>query len=138
MTLRCAALLLAVLAVSPVFAEAPTAEANDIVVIANGGKKVELPTLLAPGKVTIVDFYADWCGPCKAISPSLEKLAKDDPDVVLRKVDIVKWTTPVAKQYKLQSIPNIRVFDKSGKPVGSPSHRLEQVQTNVKKAKGGP
>jgi thioredoxin 1 len=39
--------------------------------------------------VTVVDFYADWCGPCKQLSPSLEQMARTDPEIALRKIDIV-------------------------------------------------
>ena len=47
-----------------------------------------------PGKLVLFDFYADWCGPCRQISPHLERLAQSDPDVVLVKVDIVDWGPP--------------------------------------------
>ena len=43
------------------------------------GSQVDIARHLSPGNVTIVDFYADWCGPCKMISPFLEQLAKARP-----------------------------------------------------------
>jgi len=106
-----------------------------VATIANGGREVNLKNVLVRGKITIVDFYADWCGPCRMMAPHLEKLARSDRDVVLRKVDIVKWGTPVAKQYKIASIPNVRVYDRQGKPVGQPTHDLRTVQANVRAAK---
>ena len=102
--------------------------------IRRGGAAIELGELLVPGKITVLDFYADWCGPCRKIAPHLEKLS-EDPQVVVRKIDIVNWKSPVARQWQLRSIPNMRVYDKSGKPVGKPTSSFQQIQTYVADAK---
>ena len=83
----------------------------------------------------MIDFYADWCGPCKQLSPKLEGIATSDPNVVLRKVDIVDWGTPVAKQFKIQSIPNVWVFDGAGRRVGTPTPSFTATKNNVAAAK---
>lgn len=106
-----------------------------VTVISNGGAEVNLGSLLTPGKITVIDFYADWCGPCRQISPHLERLAREDPEVNLVKVDIVKWNTPVTRQYGIRSIPDIRVYDRLGRSVGTPTSSLQQVQRNVAQAK---
>ena len=98
------------------------------------GSPIQLSEMLAPGRVTIVDFFADWCGPCKAIDPYLRSLA-NDPEVAVRKVDIVNWGSPVARQWNLKSIPNVRVFDKTGKQVGEPTHDVQLLYTYVRRAK---
>ncbi|MFH0907438.1 MAG: thioredoxin family protein [bacterium] len=98
-----------------------------IKVIAQGGRRIDLRNVIVPGKVTIVDFYADWCAPCRAMSPHLEALAKEDADIFLRKVDIVRWDSEVAKQYDLHSIPDVRVFDRQGKQVGSATYDLNDI-----------
>jgi thiol-disulfide isomerase/thioredoxin len=67
------------------------------------------------GGVTIFDFYADWCGPCKQLAPQLEKLAQSTPNVYLRKIDIKDWESPVAKQYGLHSIPSVWIYDTNGR-----------------------
>jgi len=108
---------------------------EDVRVISEGGAQVDLPSLLADGKITIVDFYADWCGPCKRISPLLEQLAKSDPDVVLLKVDIVEWNTPVTAQFGINSIPNVRVFNRSKTQVGESSPDVNTVLEQVRQAK---
>ncbi|HEY6170528.1 MAG TPA: thioredoxin family protein [Verrucomicrobiae bacterium] len=113
-----------------------TTETGTVRIISNRGERVDLPSLLAEGKVTIVDFFAPWCGPCRQISPVLEKIARDDPNIALLKIDIVNWGTPVATQFGLQAIPNIRVFDRNKNPVGNPASDIGTVVANVKQAKG--
>jgi len=103
-------------------------------VFKRNGAVIHLSELLAPGKVTIVDFYADWCAPCKAIDPYLRGLAQD-PLVAVRKVDIVGWQSPVAKQWQLKSIPNMRVYDKQGRPVGMPTHDIREIYNYIRRAK---
>lgn len=64
--------------------------------------------------VTLVDFYADWCGPCKAIAPLIEELSGEMKDVAtIAKMDIDKnQETP--SNFGVTSIPTIIVF-KDGK-----------------------
>lgn len=65
---------------------------------------------------TIVDFYADWCGPCRALSPILEELSKE----YAGKVNIVKVDTEaspaLAGAFGIQSIPSILFIPMTGKP----------------------
>ena len=106
-----------------------------ILVFKDGGKPVDLKDVLVPGKITLIDFYADWCVPCKKIAPYLEHLAKKDPDVYLRKIDIVKWETPVTTQYGIKSIPDIRVFDRNGRMVGMPTFNFNEILSYVGRSK---
>lgn len=107
---------------------------SPIVDIRQGGRRISKQDLVVPGKITVVDFYADWCGPCKQAAPYLEAFAKD-PDVVLRKVDIVSWRTAVTQQWNIRSIPNMRVYDRNGKEVGKPTANLKEVYDYIQKAK---
>lgn len=68
-------------------------------------------------KLVILDFYADWCGPCKAIAPMLEKVAAEyaDKGVVLKKVDVDQEKF-IASQFQVQSIPTIYAMFQ-GQPV---------------------
>jgi copper chaperone CopZ len=83
------------------------------------GAKVDLKKALAAGKVTIVDFYADWCGPCHVLETRLEKYMTAHRDVALRRVSVGKWDTPAAKQatreFRAEALPYVRVYDGSGK-----------------------
>ncbi len=102
------------------------------------GQQVDIKQHLALGNVTIVDFYAEWCGPCKKISPVLERLAQTDPEIALRKIDIVNWQSPVAKQYKIDGVPHVEVYNRQGELVGSVSGvDPATVLKYVAKAKSG-
>ena len=86
--------------------------------VIKGGNEVDIAKHLAAGKITLVEFYADWCGPCKMISPALEQLATTDSDIALCKIDIVNWQSAVSQQYNIHSIPCVVVFDRKGQMVG--------------------
>jgi thiol-disulfide isomerase/thioredoxin len=91
--------------------------AADMQIIAHG-EKVELAEHLAKGKYTLVDFYAPWCPPCRALGPVLERLAASQSGrLALRKVDIVDWTMPVAEQYRIEALPHLMLFDPEGRRV---------------------
>ena len=68
-------------------------------------------------KLVILDFYADWCGPCKAIAPLLEKVAAEyaDKGVVLVKVDVDQEKF-IAAQFRVQSVPTVYALFQ-GQPV---------------------
>ena len=65
--------------------------------------------------LVLVDMYADWCGPCKMISPLLEDLSKTNGNVEFVKVD-VDAEIDLASFYGVQSIPTIMLF-KNGEVV---------------------
>jgi thiol-disulfide isomerase/thioredoxin len=102
------------------------------------GAQVDIAKHLALGNVTVVDFYADWCGPCKQLSPSLEQMARTDPEIALRKIDIVNWNTAVAKQYNVHSIPQVNVYNRGGRLVGTVvGVNAAEVKRYVAQAKTG-
>ncbi|NIG55278.1 thioredoxin [Chitinophaga sp. Cy-1792] len=72
--------------------------------------------VLDSDKLTVVDFWAEWCGPCRAISPIIEELSKDyDGKVNIGKVN-VDHNPQVSIDYGITSIPAI-LFIKDGKVV---------------------
>lgn len=72
--------------------------------------------VLDSDKPVLVDFWADWCGPCKMIAPALEEISEELSDkVTIAKMDIME-NTGVPGQIGVQSIPLMVLF-KDGKPV---------------------
>lgn len=60
----------------------------------------------------LVDFYADWCGPCKMLSPIIAEIAQDlEGKVKVCKVNVDE-ATPIAVKYNVVSIPTLILFDK--------------------------
>ena len=66
-------------------------------------------------ETVVVDFYADWCGPCKVLAPILDSVAKDYPLIKICKLNIEN-AQEIARRFKVTSIPFIAVF-KDGKIV---------------------
>ena len=61
-------------------------------------------------KTTIVDFYADWCGPCKMMSPIIDKIAEENTEnIKVGKVNVDE-NQQLAMKYNVMSIPTILVF----------------------------
>ena len=75
----------------------------------------EFNDLISNNGLVFVDFFASWCGPCKMLAPSVDKLATEHPEAKVVKV-AVDQENALAMQYGVQSIPTLIVF-KNGQPV---------------------
>ena len=75
--------------------------------------QTEFDNLVLNGKgVVLVDFFATWCGPCKALAPVLEEVAEQLKDKAnIYKVDIDQ-TQSLAQQYRVMSVPTMKIFKK--------------------------
>ncbi len=71
--------------------------------------------LIAQGSV-IVDFYADWCGPCRRLSPIIEALADIFPDITFIKVDTDTFSV-LSRRYKIRGLPAL-IFIQNGREKG--------------------
>jgi thioredoxin 1 len=66
--------------------------------------------VLKSSQPVLVDFWAEWCGPCRALAPTIEKLAKDySGKVKVGKVD-TDVNRETAMQYRIESIPTVILF----------------------------
>ena len=70
---------------------------------------------LKSNETVIVDFYADWCGPCKVMSPIIDEIAEELESVKVGKVNVDE-SGEIAMRYDISSIPTIMVF-KNGEPI---------------------
>lgn len=71
--------------------------------------------VLKSEKVVLVDFYADWCGPCKMLSPVMEKIAQENEDIKVVKINIDNQRD-LALDYDVMSIPTV-VAIKNGQEI---------------------
>jgi thioredoxin 1 len=69
--------------------------------------------VLLSDQPVIVDFYADWCGPCKMVAPVLEQIATEYTDVKIAKVNVDEEPA-LAERYRVRGIPYMALF-KEGK-----------------------
>ncbi|WP_152046629.1 thioredoxin [Aureimonas psammosilenae] len=65
--------------------------------------------VLQSDKPVVVDFWAEWCGPCKMIAPSLEEISNEMADVRIAKVNIDE-NPDLAAQFGVRSIPTLMLF----------------------------
>ncbi len=70
---------------------------------------------ITSGGITMVDFWASWCGPCRMLSPIVDQVAEERPDVKVGKVNVDEQPD-LAAQFGVMSIPTLLVF-KDGKLV---------------------
>ena len=72
----------------------------------NDNFKKEVLESKIPG---LVDFWADWCGPCKMVAPIIEEIAKELKDAKVGKVNVDEQSE-LAAEYRIMSIPTLMVF----------------------------
>lgn len=94
-------------------------------------KKSFADLIKSPGMPVLVDFYADWCGPCKMMHPVVEQLAREFAGKLkVIKINVDK-NQAAAQQYRVQGVPTFILF-KNGQVVWKqagavPGHQLNQI-----------
>lgn len=77
----------------------------------------EFIELIECKKTFVLDFYADWCGPCRALTPIMEEIENYFPDIEIYKVNVDEEEN-LSIGFNVQSIPNV-IFIKDGKNVSN-------------------
>jgi thiol-disulfide isomerase/thioredoxin len=115
----------------------PDTTGLDVVDLGQPGEAVDLVPV--PGKVTIFDFWATWCEPCKVLEPALVEIARAHADLVaIRRIDAVDWDSAVVAQHLTPngfSLPHLKIFDRSGMLVferSSAEGKLEALIDDVR------
>lgn len=86
--------------------------------IQNINAQSEIDQILNSGKITVIDFSAEWCGPCKILGPRFEKVANNTKyhNINFIKVDVDN-AKELTSKYEIQSIPTLIYFNKEGKEI---------------------
>jgi thioredoxin len=71
--------------------------------------KDSLESTIDENDIVIVDFWAEWCGPCKSFAPTFEKASNEHPDIVFAKVD-TEAEQELAAAFGIRSIPTLMIF----------------------------
>ena len=71
--------------------------------------KDTMESTIEDNDIVIVDFWAEWCGPCKSFAPTFEKASEEHPDIVFAKVD-TEAEQELAGAFGIRSIPTLMIF----------------------------
>ena len=90
--------------------------------------------IIQDNETVLVDFWAEWCGPCRSFAPTFEAMSEKYPDVVFAKVD-TEDQQELAGAFNIRSIPTLMVFRDQiilySQPGALPSNHLEDLITQV-------
>ncbi|MBI4816149.1 MAG: transporter [Deltaproteobacteria bacterium] len=95
---------------------AATSSSGDVRDLATGGESFSLATAIEPGKLTVIDFWADWCAPCFEIGRMLEALASSDELLAVRKVEVPDFDSPVVREHlaTVNALPVVWIISPEG------------------------
>jgi thiol-disulfide isomerase/thioredoxin len=97
--------------------EDPPAGADVVELVGDGGDLAALEPHAVPGKITVFDFYAAWCPPCRKVDEHLYAILAQRSDIAIRKINVGSWDSPVAERWlnEVPELPYLVIFDKEGR-----------------------
>lgn len=104
------------------YIEAPKPATFDVLEVGSDGADVpSLSALAVPGKITIVDLFAKWCGPCHELDAHIVETLGARADVAYRRLDVGDWDTPLGERWLqgVKELPYVLVFDPKGNQVAA-------------------
>jgi copper chaperone CopZ len=106
------------------------AEADVVVLSRDGAAVGPLDALRVPGKYTVFDVYAEWCGPCRQVDERLRQLAAARTDVAVRKLNVVDFDSALARELgpRFEALPYVIVFSPAGKRTEIAGLDLEKLE----------
>jgi thioredoxin 1 len=91
--------------------------------------KEQLTSIINSGDPIIIDFYAEWCGPCKQLAPVLDSVSEDKTSVKICKIN-VDSNADIANEYGVRSIPTVYYYNNSEQSGSLTRGFLTQSQIN--------
>ena len=96
--------------------------------------KENFEEVITSNDMVVVDYWAEWCGPCKSFGPVFEKVSEDFPDAVFAKVD-TEHQQEIASMFQIRSIPTLMIFREKvivfSQPGAVPEGALRDVVNKV-------
>jgi thioredoxin 1 len=96
--------------------------------------KENFEEVITSNDMVVVDYWAEWCGPCKSFGPVFEKVSEDFPDAVFAKVD-TENEQEIASMFQIRSIPTLMIFREKvivfSQPGAVPEGALRDVVSKV-------
>jgi len=96
--------------------------------------KENFEEVITGNDMVVVDYWAEWCGPCKSFGPVFEKVSEDYPDAVFAKVD-TEHQQEIASWFQIRSIPTLMIFREKvivfSQPGALPEGALREVVNKV-------
>jgi thiol-disulfide isomerase/thioredoxin len=115
------------------------AKSGDVSDLAVEGESFTLSNALVARKITVIDFWADWCKPCIVLSKQLEQLASKNESLAIRRVEVPTFDSPVAKEHipNAKGLPILWIYDRQGKLLNtleavSPKDAIIEIEKALK------